>query len=255
MDRHTVKKWLKRLAVGMAVTVGFLLVVGVIVDHGDTSNEVKTGGYRIPDDPAEGIRTSGVLIEPDPMLEILDSIEVKGRAPKTGYRRSNFGRPWTDRVDVEFGHNGCSTRDDILRRDLHDVTLDNKGCRVMSGVLHDPYTDRDIAVDRGEGTAILIQVDHVVPLKDAWQKGAQNWDEAKRTQFANDPLNLLAVGHQVNKAKRDADIATWLPPNRGFWCEYVSRVVEIKARYGVWMTQAEHDKATDILNDCAVSGN
>lgn len=249
------KKWLKVTAIGFCAVLGLLLVVGLVVDDHQESHEVKTGGYRIPDEPTDKIATGGYLIDPHPMLEVLNSVEVKGRAPKTGYRRSNFGRPWTDLVDVEFGRNGCNTRDDILRRDLQDVTLDKRGCRVLSGVLHDPYTGRDIAVDRSEGTAILIQVDHIVPLQDAWQKGAQNWDDTKRTQFANDPLNLVAVGHQVNKAKGDADIATWLPPNRGFWCEYVSRVVQVKARYGAWMTQAEHDRAAEILNDCALSGS
>jgi hypothetical protein len=64
------------------------------------------------------------------------------------------------------------------------------GCTVLSGVLHDPYTGRDIQFNREEGTDVLVQIDHVVPPLDAWQTGAQEWDQVKRTQFANDPLDF-----------------------------------------------------------------
>jgi hypothetical protein len=121
-------------------------------------------------------------------LKLLETIPVKGRAPATGYSRDQFGPPWTDQVDgVEFGRNGCDTRDDILRRDLSNV-VPPSGCAVLSGVLHDPYTGRDIQFNRDEGTDVLVQIDHVVPLLNAWETGAQQWDVVKRTQFANDPL-------------------------------------------------------------------
>lgn len=247
MDHGTIKKI---LVAGGALIVA-LLIVGLFLGSSD-DNEVKTGGYVIPQESSK-IVTGGHLVTPDPAMEVLETIPVKGKAPVTGYRRSEFGRTWTDDVDVDGGHNGCDTRNDILRRDLVNVVPD-VGCRVMAGLLHDPYTGRDIQIDRGEGTAILIQIDHIVPLKDAWQKGAQQWDERKRVQFANDPLNLVAVGHQVNKAKRDADVATWLPPNKAFRCDYVGRVVQVKAKYGVWMNPAEHEAAAHVLNQCSLSG-
>lgn len=129
-------------------------------------------------------------------LTLLAAIPIKGPAPKTGYSREQFGKPWTDQVDgVEFGRNGCDTRDDILRRDLLEV-VPPSGCAVLSGLLHDPYAGKDIAFNRDEGTDVLVQIDHVVPLLDAWETGAQQWDQVKRTQLANDPLDLLARGQR-----------------------------------------------------------
>jgi hypothetical protein len=183
-------------------------------------------------------------------LTLLETIPVKGRAPKTGYSRDKFGPPWTDDVDVEGGHNGCDTRDDILRRDLSDV-VPRSGCTVLSGVLHDPYTGKDVPFNREEGTDVLVQVDHVVPLLDAWETGAQNWDQAKRVQFANDPLDLLAVSGKANRKKKAGDVATWLPSNKDFRCDYVTRVVKVKAKYGLWVIQAEHDEASRILTKCS----
>ena len=184
-------------------------------------------------------------------LTLLASIPVKGPAPKTGYSREQFGKPWTDDVDgVEFGHNGCDTRDDILRRDLSNV-VPPSGCSVLSGVLHDPYTGKDITFNRDEGTDVLVQIDHVVPLLDAWETGAQQWDLVKRTQLANDPLELLAVSGKANRKKKAANVASWLPSNKDFRCDYVTRVVKIKAKYGLWMVQAEHDEASRVLKTCS----
>jgi hypothetical protein len=184
-------------------------------------------------------------------LTLLASIPVHWPASKSGYSREQFGKPWTDDVDgVEFGHNHCDTRDDILRRDLSNV-LPPKGCPVTSGVLHDPYTNRDITFNRDEGTDVLVQIDHVVALLDAWQTGAQQWDQAKRTRLANDPLDLLAVDGKANRKKKASNVASWLPSNKDFRCDYVTRVVKVKATYGLWMIQAEHDEAYRVLSKCS----
>lgn len=91
---------------------------------------------------------------------------------------------------------------------------------------------------------------HVVALSDAWQKGAQQLSAGDRITFANDPLNLLAVDGPANQAKGDGDAATWLPPSRSYWCPYTARQVEVKSKYHLWVTQAEHDKIKEILSDC-----
>ncbi|GIL37276.1 calcium-binding protein [Phycicoccus sp. DTK01] len=180
-------------------------------------------------------------------LATLGSIPVKGRAAKSGYDRDRFGQAWAD-VD----RNGCDTRNDILRRDLSAVTLKRgtRGCVVLSGTLHDPYTGRTLAFVRGARTSGAVQVDHVVALSDAWQKGAQRWDEATRTAFANDPLNLLAVDGPTNAAKGDGDTATWLPPRKAARCGYVARQVAVKSRYRLWMTAAERAAAERVLGGC-----
>jgi hypothetical protein len=176
--------------------------------------------------------------------DVLATLEVKGRAPKTGYDRDQFGQRWLD-VD----RNGCDTRNDILARDLTDVTK-RSSCRVYGGVLADPYTATTIIFVRGEDTSAAVQIDHVVALSDAWQKGAQQLTADQRASFANDPLNLLAVDGTANLQKGDGDAATWLPKNKAYRCEYVARQVSVKATYGLSVTQAEHDAIASILTTC-----
>ena len=185
-------------------------------------------------------------------LAQLDSLTVKGRAPKTGYSRDQFGQAWTDDVNVTQGHNGCDTRNDILRRDLTVVTTKpgTRECVILTGVLDDPYTGRRIEFVRGERTSPAVQIDHVVALSDAWQKGAAQWDRAKRTDFANDPVNLQATDGPTNQSKGAGDAATWLPPAKSYRCTYVSRQIEVKARYGLWVTDAEKRAMAQIMGTC-----
>jgi hypothetical protein len=182
----------------------------------------------------------------------LDALPIKGRAPMTGYDRDAFGPAWSDDTDDRWGHNGCDTRNDILRRDLTAVVLDQRthGCVVLSGTLADPYGGSTIHFVRGVGTSLAVQIDHVVALGDAWQKGAQRWSAERRQEFANDPLELLAVSGPINDAKGDGDAATWLPPSKAFRCAYVARQVAVKRTYGLWVTQAEHDAIERVLRGC-----
>ncbi|WP_366941320.1 DUF1524 domain-containing protein [uncultured Microbacterium sp.] len=180
----------------------------------------------------------------DSALALLETLPIKGRAPKTGYERAQFGPRWKD-VD----RNGCDTRNDVLAAQLTDITRRGR-CVVLSGTLHDPYSGSTIAFVRGQSTSQLVQIDHVVALSDAWQKGAQALTPEQRTAFANDPLNLLAVDGSANASKRDGDAATWLPKTKGFRCAYVARQVAVKTAYDLWVTQAEHDAIARILAAC-----
>lgn len=177
--------------------------------------------------------------------DMLHTLPIKGRAPKTGYdREGQFGPAWFD-VDA----NGCDTRNDLLRRDL-DAIVSEDGCIVLTGILADPFSSDIIDFQRGETTSILVQIDHVVALSNAWQTGAAQLDEPTRLEFANDPLNLIAVSGRLNAQKGAGDAATWLPPNRDFWCEYVARQVGVKAHYQLWVTPAEFERMDAILADC-----
>jgi hypothetical protein len=179
-------------------------------------------------------------------IDLLAALPIKGRAPKTGYDRAVFGQTWAD-VD----RNGCDTRNDILKRDLTGISYTNSvPCKVQSGTLEDPYTGTAINFLRGSATSSAVQIDHVVALSDAWQKGAQQLTAEQRTAFANDPLNLQATDGPTNMKKGDGDAATWLPPNRGFRCEYVARQISVKATYSLWVTQAEHDAMAALLANC-----
>jgi hypothetical protein len=182
----------------------------------------------------------------------LASLPIKGRAPLTGYSRAQFGPAWTDDVTVADGHNGCDTRNDILRRDLTDVVIKagTHGCTVATGILHDPYSNTEISFTRGASTSSVVQIDHVVALGDAWQTGAQQLTLAVRTNMANDPLELLAVDGALNEQKGDADAASWLPPNRSFWCSYTAIQVAVKIRYHLWTTPAEHQALARVLSTC-----
>ena len=184
---------------------------------------------------------------PGTALAAARELEVKGRAPRTGYERDLFGSGW-----VDTDHNGCDTRNDILARDLTELTYrpGTRDCVVTSGTLADPFSGETIDFVRGNDTSTAVQIDHVVALSDAWQTGAQQWDTDTRVRFANDPLNLLAVDGPLNAQKGDGDTATWLPPHRAFRCEYVARQVGVKHVYGLWVTQAEQDAMVRVLGDC-----
>ncbi|MEK0156782.1 HNH endonuclease family protein [Arthrobacter oryzae] len=177
----------------------------------------------------------------------LGNIPVKGRAPKTGYSRDQFGPAWAD-VD----RNGCDTRNDILARDLTGETFKpgTRDCVVATGTLADKYTGTTIRFVRGADSSSAVQIDHIIPLSLAWQTGAQQFSVEQRRQFANDPLNLMAADGAANSAKGDRDAATWLPPNKAFRCEYTARMTAVKAKYKLWVTQPEHDAIQGILAAC-----
>lgn len=175
--------------------------------------------------------------------QALATLTIKGRAPKTGYTRTMFGDGWGM-------VSGCNTRDYILARDLTGTTFVAPSCKVATGTLHDPYTDRVIQFVRGPETSADIQIDHVVALSDAWQKGAQSMTAEQRQALANDPLELLAVDGKTNQAKGDGDAATWLPPNKSFRCQYIARQIAVKKKYSLWVTRSEYDAMAGVLTAC-----
>lgn len=172
----------------------------------------------------------------------LETLPVKGRAPKTGYSREQFGNGWGEVF-------GCDTRNIILHRDLKNPHI-SEDCKVVSGVLDDPYTGKVIQFVRGSTTSELVQIDHVVALSDAWQKGAQQLTYIRRIALANDPLNLLAVDGPANQQKSDSDAATWLPINKPFRCQYVTRQISVKRKYDLWVTTSEKQAIENVLARC-----
>lgn len=170
----------------------------------------------------------------------LESLVVKGRAPKTGYSRDQFGNGWST-------INGCDTRNIILNRDLINPVL-NDECQVIAGTLDDPYTGKVIEFKKDSSSA--VQIDHVVALSDAWQKGAQQLTKELRIQLANDPLELIAADGPANMEKGDSDAASWLPENKSFRCQYVARQIAIKQKYSLWVTVAEKEAMKSVLASC-----
>lgn len=175
-------------------------------------------------------------------LSVLEELVVKGRAPKTGYTREQFYNGWPT---VE----GCNLRQRILKREFgNSAVLD--GCNVISGEFDEPYTGKHLVFEKRDDISKGLQIDHVVALSDAWQKGAQSLDASVRYQIATDPLNLLAVDASTNQKKSDGDAATWLPPNKSFRCAYVARQVSVKYKYGLWVTEAEKNAIFNVLKTC-----
>ncbi|WP_193746359.1 GmrSD restriction endonuclease domain-containing protein [Demequina aestuarii] len=216
--------------------------------HGDGSSPTPTvvspagpaGESAAPTASADAADTAGTA-----SAAALD-LTVKGRAPATGYDRGQFGDGW---VDVD--RNGCDTRNDMLRLRLTDRVMSGE-CVVLEGSLADPFTGRTLRFVRGGESE--VDVDHLVALSDAWQKGAATWEFAKRVAFANDPLNLEPVDAGANRAKGDGDAATWLPPQKDYRCEYAARQIAVKAKYGVWVTEAELDALLRVLDGCPGQG-
>lgn len=151
----------------------------------------------------------------------------------SSYDRAAFGTPWAD-VD----HNGCDTRNDILRRDLTNITVrpNTHNCVITSGRLHDKYSGVTIYFTKDK--ASQVQIDHIVSLKNAWDSGADKWSPELREKFANDPENLVAVEGSLNMSKGSKDASEWMPPENKCW--YARQQVHIKNKYGLSSTKAEH---------------
>lgn len=177
-----------------------------------------------------------------PASSALENLPVKGKAPKTGYARTQFSNGWASVAE-------CDMRNIILRRDLDDIQIDET-CKVVRGTLRDPYTGEVVAFTRGASTSADVQIDHVVALSNAWQTGAQQLSAERRHAFANDPLNLIAADGKANQQKSDGDAATWLPSNKAFRCQYVARQIAVKQAYSLWITSAEKSAMETVLQRC-----
>jgi hypothetical protein len=197
-----------------------------------------------------GAPHSQVSIRYDQVRADLRRLPVKGWDRHGDFTRNRFGEAWSDDVDAEFGHNGCNTRDDVLARDLADVAIRPGTCFVQRGTLRDPYRGETITFVRGPTTSDAVQIDHVVSLADAWYKGARDWDDERRRDFANDPRNLVAVSAKGNFDKAFRDAASWLPPNVGFRCEFVARQVEVKTIYALGVSDKEQRAMAEVLSTC-----
>lgn len=177
------------------------------------------------------------------------------RAPRPdrdgSYDRAAFGEAWAD-VDG----NGCNQRDDVLLRDAErgSTRVQQQGrCPhdVLAGRWVDPYTGRTIVFDdlKEPEQAQAIQIDHVVPLAEAWYSGARDWPGSRRERFANDVDGLLAVDGPTNQSKGDQDPASWRP-RRAYQCAYAVRWIAVKHRWELDADASEIRALEDLLATC-----
>ncbi len=219
-----------------------LLTLLILLLVGSVSTFYNLQTMDVPNEPDNAVVDRKPSINNELAIDGLSKLSVKGRAPNTGYSRSQFGDGWAS-------SNGCDTRNIILNRDLTDVKTDDS-CHVISGVLQDPYTGKEIVFARGGETSDDVQIDHVVALSDAWQTGAQLLTKDVRIALANDPLELLAVDGPANQQKSGSNAASWLPSNKSFRCQYVARQISVKLKYNLWVTPAESSAVLKVLQSC-----
>lgn len=213
---------------------------------------VSSGRAVSPLDNPDGTKAGLAAITTDAdrtkARALIERVETKGRGPKTGYDRDEFGYAWKDSAPggIPFSRNGCDTRNDLLQRDGEDVRLrSGSDCVVVSMTLADPYTGKEI--DWVKSRATSVQIDHVMPLSYDWQMGASRWDKGKREDIANDPLNLIPVDGPTNGSKSDSGPASWLPPNKQIRCSYVVRFAQVSLKYELPVTKADKEM---MLRQC-----
>jgi hypothetical protein len=164
------------------------------------------------------------------------------------YARNAFGPGWAGHGGEPVQSDGCTARDAVLRRDLRGVRMaDRDPCMVLSGRLDDPYTGTSLPYDRFEASG--LEIDHLVPLGDAWRSGAWDWPADRRERIANDVDNLLVVQKQANQDKGSKNPDRWRPRHE-YWCEYARRWIAVKNRYALHVTPPERDALSDMLDAC-----
>jgi len=250
----TKKKSVSTTKVRRVVATGVAVIAGVSVVLLNPNSYEKTTVVLEPEETLlaplgessnKTEKTQTTTSETPLATEVLEKLPVKGRASKTGYDRTEFYNSWPT---IE----GCSLRQRIIKREMGDTAVisSEDNCTVISGEYDEPYTGSHLVFYQKSDFTTGVQIDHVVALSDAWQKGAQNLSKEERYNLATDPLNLLAVDARTNQSKSDGDAATWLPSNKKFRCQYVARQVSVKYKYSLWVTNAEKETIQNILRTC-----
>ncbi|MFB8273910.1 HNH endonuclease family protein [Nocardia colli] len=172
------------------------------------------------------------------------------RGCKTG-QGCVFGPAWTDDNDGPGGHDGCDTRNNVLARQLVEVSFrpGTRDCVVVGGTLNDPYTGKQIPFKKADAND--VQIDHVFPLAAAWDLGAAGWPPERRIRFANDlDFNLLATDGRTNEAKGDKTPAQWLPPARANHCFYAGKYLTVAVQYELALTEADSLALQGVARTC-----
>jgi hypothetical protein len=187
--------------------------------------------------PPGGRATSDAGVDADRARRMLAELEVGEWASTAGYSRDRFAHWLT--VD------GCDVRQRVLVRDGEGVETDEE-CRAVAGTWYSPYDGVTLS-DPAE-----VDIDHVVPLANAWRTGADRWDDDRRAAFANDleRPQLRAVSAVANRAKGDQDPSQWRPPERSYWCRYAHDWVAVKHHWGLRVTAPEKQALADMLDTC-----
>src|SRR5699024_7953215 len=236
---------------------GLLVVVVVIALMGWFATENRDALTKVYSTIVDGLPNSsqaqsvpdGAWLESGPTSidpQQLASLDVAEQdRSEDDYERDEFGDGW-----ASIG-GGCDTRDQILNRDLVEITYENgSDCEATDGTLHDPYTGTTIEGHLSED----VQIDHIVSLGDAWYSGAEDWSSEKREAFANDPANLVAVDAGENMSKSDDAISEWYAerdaPSEAAECRYAAQYVDVLATYDLPVTRDDYKLLKKLETSC-----
>nr|WP_199753173.1 HNH endonuclease family protein [Actinoplanes sp. ATCC 53533] len=202
-----------------------------------------TAGCEVPAENGAGSESTGdstttTTTDPTDAKAKLGKLKVVAKTGSmSGYSREKFPH-WNS-----TGSN-CDIRDSVLKRDGTKVKL--SGCNVVAGTWISIY-DGDKITDPAK-----VDVDHVVPLAEAWRSGAASWTTAQRKDFANDleDPQLVAVSASSNRSKGDQNPSTWKPEQTGSWCQYAQDWIVVKSQWKLTVTAKEKAALTDMLEKC-----
>jgi hypothetical protein len=221
------------------LVVGLILAVAsAIIPNLDSGSQVSGEA------PPAQVRTAEAPQEPTTVEveTLLSRLEVAPEGPREGYAREAF-KHW-----VDADGDACDTREEVLiEESLVPATTAEVGCSVSAGEWFSAY-DATIFVAPGG-----LDIDHMVPLGEAWDSGASVWDSFRRQDYANDlddPQALIAVSASTNRSKSDRDPAEWKPPNVEYWCTYASNWVTVKVTWGLSADEAEVQALQEMLVTC-----
>lgn len=190
-------------------------------DSGDSGNPTDGSGEEEKQKPAN--------------IEVLNGLPTVNMDPNSGYSRKGWLPRWQG--------SPCDAREEILKRDGKGVESDSS-CRPTSGTWVSPY-DNVTVTDSSK-----VDIDHIIPLSAASQRGAESWDQAKKSQFANDPENLVAVSQSSNRQKGDKGPSEWMPSNKDYQCTYAENWVKVAQKYQLGLTAEDKASLEQTLSQC-----
>lgn len=230
----------------MAGRLGVLAVGAVVVVLGLYFGVVSLEDILGDSPDSGGSNSTGTIPAGDPSEagEVLATLSVAPSGSMSGYSREAFDH-WSDALENgwDVPSESCDARDAALIRDGENVIVGDS-CSIDSGTWVDPYAG-ETNTDSSD-----VDIDHIVPLANAWRSGAADWDEAERERFANAPDNLLAADAGENRSKGDRGPEAWRPPDESAWCDYAIRWTQVKSEYELSVNPDEKTSLEEMLGTC-----
>jgi hypothetical protein len=232
-------------ALALVVTVGCVSSSDAQPDVVAKKTTTTIAGKKKKTVPTSSTVVKGGTAGPTTALSVLQTIPVMNENG-AGYSRSLF-KHW-----IDADGDSCNTREEVLIAESKSrAQVDAFGCKVIEGDWFSPYEGQNFTSPSN------LDVDHVVPLKEAWDSGASSWTSSRRQAFANDlsdPRSLIAVSASQNRSKGDKDPSNWIPSQSSYLCTYLSDWIAIKARWNLTMDQSEAGRIRNLLNrSCATT--